>query len=442
MLLHTYFSDRERGGKKYTAIRDQISRLFTTDQTRATPVWFVGVWDTVSSVGAPLLSRTITASPTIVGKRFNHVRQALALDEYRCSFEPRPYFVDPAHDYAATGQSIAQLWFAGAHCDVGRGYSRAESRLSQEPLLWMLQKAVSCQPRLRAGLLDAAGQFDTQAVLGALAYSVAAGSLPHQAPRARVHSETWPTALWALAGLQQRNSHVVLDAGKPQEVVPVEHPSVAAFGLTFPADTVWARRRPLTGLFVALVLAAMFWLLAAGRWLAAGFYRPRPHGAVGMPAGAGPKLQPCGPDNRRQPCIGALADWLAVFHGLPFDDVAAVSRPCGGRHLGGLQPDRRLCLPAEPRCDLGLCPHRPPAARQPQTFSCPESAGHGRHGRGGKRRAGEPADTGAGVGLPWPLLAGVEPLLGLAMTAAALSKWAGLLGCGVLVLWGLAARPR
>jgi uncharacterized protein (DUF2235 family) len=53
-LLHIYFSDRERGGQKYTAIREQISRLFTSDQTRATPVWFVGVWDTVSSVGAPL----------------------------------------------------------------------------------------------------------------------------------------------------------------------------------------------------------------------------------------------------------------------------------------------------------------------------------------------------------------------------------------------------
>jgi uncharacterized protein (DUF2235 family) len=146
-LLHTYFSDRERGGKRYTAIREQISRLFTSDQTRATPVWFVGVWDTVSSVGAPLLSRTITASPTIVGKRFKHVRQALALDEYRRSFEPRPYYVDPAHDYAATGQSIAQLWFSGAHCDVGGGYAHAESRLSYEPLLWMLQEAASCQLR-------------------------------------------------------------------------------------------------------------------------------------------------------------------------------------------------------------------------------------------------------------------------------------------------------
>jgi hypothetical protein len=259
-LLHTYFSDRERGGKKYTAIRDQISRLFTTDQTRATPVWFVGVWDTVSSVGAPLLSRTITASPTIVGKRFNHVRQALALDEYRRSFEPRPYYVDPTHNYAATGQSIAQLWFAGAHCDVGGGYARAEARLSQEPLLWMLQEAVNCQLRLRAGLLDAAGQVDTQAVLGALA-PPPQGSPP---PQPRVHSETWPTALWALAGLQQRNPHVVLDAGEPQEVVPVEHPSVAAFGLSFPADTVWARRRPVAGLLVALAFAAVFWVLAGG----------------------------------------------------------------------------------------------------------------------------------------------------------------------------------
>ena len=33
-LLHIYFSDRERGGARYTAIRDQISRLFASDRRR------------------------------------------------------------------------------------------------------------------------------------------------------------------------------------------------------------------------------------------------------------------------------------------------------------------------------------------------------------------------------------------------------------------------
>jgi hypothetical protein len=144
-----------------------------------------------------LLSRTITASPTIVGKRFNHVRQALALDEYRRSFEPRPYYVDPTHNYAATGQSIAQLWFAGAHCDVGGGYAQAEARLSQEPLLWMLQEAVDMPAALAGRPAGRRGPVDTQAVLGALAPpSPLLSPAPAPQPRSTVKPGPRPCGRW------------------------------------------------------------------------------------------------------------------------------------------------------------------------------------------------------------------------------------------------------
>jgi hypothetical protein len=438
-LLHVYFSDRERGGKKYTAIRDQISRLFTSDQTRAAPVWFVGVWDTVSSVGAPLLSRTITASPTIVGKRFNHVRQALALDEYRRSFEPRPYYVDPAHNYAATGQSIGQLWFAGAHCDVGGGYAAAEARLSWEPLLWMLQEAAACQLRLRPGLLDATGRVDAQAVLGALAPPAPLSAGGPQ-PQPRVHSETYPTALWALAGLQQRNPHVVLDAGEPQEVVPAEHPSVAAFGLSFPADTVWARRRPPAGLLVALAFAAVFWVLAGG--LLQGWIAPtrmtlwecllalgRGFGRAGEIAAA----------------HLALARWQLEWVFSMVWPLSALPQP-PGRVAGALWADFGLiaayaCLLTRAVTwafarivRLQRAGHRPSAFLNVLGLAAALAVGSD---------VLENLLTLALVSaFPWPLLAGVEPVLGLAMTAAALAKWVGLLGCGALVAWGLAAKAR
>ena len=64
----------------------------------------------------------------------------LALDEHRRPFEPRPYYVDPTFDYAAHGQSIGQLWFAGAHRDVGGGYGNSAARLSNESLQWMLEE--------------------------------------------------------------------------------------------------------------------------------------------------------------------------------------------------------------------------------------------------------------------------------------------------------------
>ncbi|MBW8721064.1 MAG: DUF2235 domain-containing protein [Polaromonas sp.] len=438
-LLHVYFSDRERGGKKYIAIRDQIGRLFTTDQTRATPVWFVGVWDTVSSVGAPLLSRTITASPTIVGKRFNHVRQALALDEYRRSFEPRPYYVDPTHNYAATGQSIAQLWFAGAHCDVGGGYARAEARLSQEPLLWMLQEAVDCQLRLRAGLLDATGQVDTQAVLSALASPPLLSPASPQ-PQPRIHSETYPTALWALAGLQQRNTHLVLDAGKPQDVVPVEHPSVAAFGLSFPADTVWARRRPVKGLLVAMAFAAAFWLLAGG--LLQGWIAPARMTLWECLLALGQSFAQAG---QIAAANFALARWqLEWALSMAYPLVTLPQPP--NRVAAAIWADFGLiaayaCLLARAVTwafarivRLQLVSHRPSAFLNGLGLAAALAVG---------------SDLLENLltlvlvsAFPWPLLAGVEPVLGLAMTAAALAKLVGLLGCGVLVVWGFAAKAR
>ena len=111
-LLHTYFSNREKSRDGYERIRAQIRALYSDAAACNAPVWFVGVWDTVASVGAPLLSREITAVPTIIGKNYCHVRQALALDEYRKNFQPRLYLIDPSYDYARAGQCIKQHWFS------------------------------------------------------------------------------------------------------------------------------------------------------------------------------------------------------------------------------------------------------------------------------------------------------------------------------------------
>jgi hypothetical protein len=304
----------------------------------------------------------------------------------------------------------------------------------------MLQEAVSCQLRLRAGLVDAAGGLDTQAVLGALAPSVVAGSLPREAPRARVHSETWPTALWALAGLQQRNPHVVLNAGKPQKVVPVEHPSVAAFGLAFPADTVWVRRRPLTGLFVALVLAAVFWLLAGG--LLQGSIVPARMTLWECLLALGQSLHHA--DQIAAANLG-LARWQI---GWPFSmgyPLATLPQPAS-RVASAIWADFGLiaayaCLLSRAVTwafarivRLQRVSHRPSTFLNALGLAATVAVGSD---------VLENLLTLALVSaFPWPLLAGVEPVLGLAMTAASLAKWVGLVGCGVLVLWGLAARSR
>ncbi len=430
-LLHVYFSDRQLGGARYTAIRDQIGRLFASDQSRTAPVWFVGVWDTVSSVGAPLLSRTITASPTIVGKRFNHVRHALALDEYRRSFEPRPYYIDPKHDYAASGQSIDQRWFSGAHGDVGGGYAASQGRLADETLLWLLQEAVQCQLRLRAGLIAAGGKVDTTAVLATLARPAAV--VLH---RPRIHSETYAAPLWALAGLRQRDTHRVFDSGRPQAVVPLEHPSVAALGLSFPSGTVWARRRPVRGLLIAALLALLFWLLAGG--LLTGSVAPERMTLWQCLMALGHDFSALLKAN------GALARWQLDWAAALAYPLATLPQPVS-RVAGALL------------ADFGLIAAYAYLLARAVTWAFARIAGV-------RRAAQKPSAALKLLGLAavaavwgdvaanlltlallwwfpaWPVLAWAEPLLGAAMTLAALSQCAGLLGCAVLFLWGCTLR--
>jgi uncharacterized protein (DUF2235 family) len=96
---------------------------------------FVGVWDTVSSVGwieNPLRLPYTSNSPNIaIG------RHAIAIDERRAFF--RTNLWHPAPDGGP--KDLKQVWFPGVHCDVGGGYPEAESGLAKIPLEWMLREA-------------------------------------------------------------------------------------------------------------------------------------------------------------------------------------------------------------------------------------------------------------------------------------------------------------
>jgi uncharacterized protein (DUF2235 family) len=109
--------------------------------TFATPeVWFVGVWDTVLSVG---WSENVLFPYTANNPAIQIGRHAVSIDERRAFFRSnlwRP---------TATGgpKDLKQVWFPGVHCDVGGGYPETESGLSKVALEWMLREAAS------AGLL-------------------------------------------------------------------------------------------------------------------------------------------------------------------------------------------------------------------------------------------------------------------------------------------------
>lgn len=104
------------------------------------PIRFIGVWDTVGSLGIPLRGlRWVTRQKhqfhdTELSGTVQLAYHALAIDEHRAPFEPTLWAYKPK-----PGQTVEQVWFAGAHSDVGGGY--AEVGLSDIALDWMLQKA-------------------------------------------------------------------------------------------------------------------------------------------------------------------------------------------------------------------------------------------------------------------------------------------------------------
>ncbi|GGF74979.1 hypothetical protein GCM10007301_38540 [Azorhizobium oxalatiphilum] len=101
---------------------------------------FMGVWDTVGALGIPKLSlfggsqekyQFHDTTPSAIVKRACH---AMAVDEFRDEFVPT-YWTGATPE----GAEITQMWFAGAHSDVGGGYD--DGVLAHIPLRWMAEEA-------------------------------------------------------------------------------------------------------------------------------------------------------------------------------------------------------------------------------------------------------------------------------------------------------------
>ena len=95
---------------------------------------FLGVWDTVASLGVP--GRLPTYHRTEVPPFVGVARHALALHELRGWAFPPVLF------NRCAGRDVKQVWFAGAHADVGGGYR--ERGLADISFDWMVQEARHC----------------------------------------------------------------------------------------------------------------------------------------------------------------------------------------------------------------------------------------------------------------------------------------------------------
>ncbi|KAI0064152.1 hypothetical protein BV25DRAFT_1800963 [Artomyces pyxidatus] len=154
---------------------------FKATFSREVPIEFLGVWDTVASVGV-IMTRTLPFVGT--NTTVKTFRQALALDEHRALFRPnvyhRPSDVDQplslrVVNAIATAQSdtttqtthtgndmemdnvstdserfvtdVEEVWFSGCHSDIGGGAAldTAEYALANIPLRWMVCEVVKAQ---------------------------------------------------------------------------------------------------------------------------------------------------------------------------------------------------------------------------------------------------------------------------------------------------------
>jgi uncharacterized protein (DUF2235 family) len=127
----------------------QAARAFARAHCHAeAPIEMVGVWDTVGALGLrlPLLWRLTEPSHRFhdhrLGAHIRHGFHALALDETREAFAPILWDTRTARP----GQHVEQVWFRGAHGDVGGqlGGFAAARPLANIPLVWMLGKAEGC----------------------------------------------------------------------------------------------------------------------------------------------------------------------------------------------------------------------------------------------------------------------------------------------------------
>ncbi|MGD0420845.1 MAG: DUF2235 domain-containing protein [Xanthobacteraceae bacterium] len=106
----------------------------------------VAVWDTVGSYGIPAgiglapLARyftlvTLGFHDTSFGDHIEFGLHGVAVDEHRRPFVPTFWTIPKGQQPKG---HVEQIWFAGAHCNVGGGY--AESGLSDQALIWMIAR--------------------------------------------------------------------------------------------------------------------------------------------------------------------------------------------------------------------------------------------------------------------------------------------------------------
>jgi len=158
-LIQKAWNIYKRSQKKYSPSGTESIAFRKAHCHASRSVHFVGVWDTVGSLGIPfsllgLLDSKDEFYDTKMGSNVNIARHALAIDEQRQDFEPTLWV-------PRQGVDLKQVWFSGVHTDVGGSYApdkKTGTVASDVPLDWMIIEAKSAglkfEPHLVKNLSD------------------------------------------------------------------------------------------------------------------------------------------------------------------------------------------------------------------------------------------------------------------------------------------------
>jgi uncharacterized protein (DUF2235 family) len=132
---------REPDAVKKAALKASLKAAYAMQDVT---IQMIGVWDTVGSLGIPgiffnlLNQKKYGFLDTALHPSVGHAYHAVSIDERRAQFKPT-LWTNPDGSFRPNDAQVEQVWFAGAHSDVGGGYQ--ECQLSDITLGWMMHKA-------------------------------------------------------------------------------------------------------------------------------------------------------------------------------------------------------------------------------------------------------------------------------------------------------------
>lgn len=154
---------------------DPAATAFRQSHSVEVDIRFIGVWDTVGSLGIPDTASWFPYAraryefhDTELSKIVKYAYQALALDEHRADFAPavwtrNPFTIKPGETMTSKKDEqidIEQRWFIGSHSDVGGGNDkdgagRKPDPLPDLPLAWLQEKAIATGLACNARIMPA-----------------------------------------------------------------------------------------------------------------------------------------------------------------------------------------------------------------------------------------------------------------------------------------------